>query len=370
MNRKELTEIRRRLRAEDSGITQFFGCYVNSLHQIISMFSVSTATMNETESGMYFDLIRKAISGTTGKNLVTIALEGNSPYQRMLNDIRQFGAKDADMRERFFKEIIDCAGMEGNYLILLALDNYDVPSRSASGELDRETSSAVFRYFICALCPVIDAEAKLAYISEDHEFHSNTVGQTVGAPNVGFMYPSFADRSTHLDRALYYIKNAADPHDAFAEGMFGTKRPMMDAERREAFQDALADTSDGACDFVAVQSLYHALREKTEEIKTSDNPEMDMLRPDDLRDMLEEGGMDETQAKALTASYGEAVGKNARLMPSAVMDSSKFRMETPEVKITVNPEMAALVKMRTIDGKRYILIPADGGVELNGIGVF
>ena len=45
-------------------------------------------------------------------------------------------------------------------------------------------------------------------------------------------------------------------------------------------------------------------------------------------------------------------------------------MVTPEVKITVAPELAPLVRMRTIDGKRYILIPADGGVELNGISVF
>lgn len=28
MNRKELTEIRRRLRAEDSTVTRFYGCYV------------------------------------------------------------------------------------------------------------------------------------------------------------------------------------------------------------------------------------------------------------------------------------------------------------------------------------------------------
>lgn len=370
MTRKELTEIRRRLKAAESAITQFHGCYVNGIHQIVSMFSVSVATMTETESGMYFDLLRKAISGVNGKNLVTVKMEKNGPYQRMLNDIRQFGAKDTNVRERFYKEIIEHADIDGNYLILLAFDNYDVPYRSAAGEVDRATSAAVFSYFICALCPVIDAEAKLAYISANHEFRSNTVGQTAGVPAAGFMYPSFDDRSSNLDKALYYMKSAADTHDGFAESMFGTKRPMLDAERREAFHDALTDATDGVCEFTSAQMLYQAMREKTEEIKTSENPEMDMLRPDDLEGILEESGIDGKKAKMLAASYGEAVGKNARLMPNAVMESGRFQMTTPDVKITVNPDMASLVKMRTIDGKRYILIPADGGVELNGLEVF
>ena len=355
---------------EDSAITRFYGCYVNSLHQIISMFSVSTATMNQTESGMYFDLIRKAVSGTAGKNLVTVRMEQDGEDQRLLDDVRSFAVQDPAVREKFYRKVIENAGMEGNYLILMAHDSYDVPFRSASGEYDRDASSGVFRYFICALCPVLDAESKLSYVSEEHEFHSNSVGQTVGAPVAGFLYPSFADRSTNLDKALYYMKNAADPHDELVEGLFGAERPMVDAERREAFHDAMADATDGTCDFTAAQALYQAMREKTEELKTSQSPEMDMLRPSDLRYILEEGGMDEGRAGALAAAYGEAVGKNAVLSPNAVMESGKFRMVSPEAKITVEPELAALVKMRTIDGRRYILIPVDGGVELNGISVF
>lgn len=369
MNRKELTELRRRLRAEDAAITQIFGCYVNSLHQIISEFTVSTALMNETESGMYFDLIRKAISGTTGKNLVTIPLERGGDHQRLLNDVRVYGAKDGATRERFFEKIIESAGMEGNFLILLAHDSYDVPVRSASGEQDRDASSAVFTYFVCAVCPVIDAEAQLAYSSAEQAFHSNTVGQTVGPPVCGFLYPSFADRSSNLDKTLYYMKNAAEPHDELVEALFGTERPMMDAERREAFSDALAEATEGACAFTAVQSLYQAMRDKTEELKASENPEMDMLRPGDLQDILEEGGLAGEKAAVFAAAFGEAVGKNARLMPSAVMDSGRFQVAAPEVRVTVSPELAPLVKLRTIDGKRYILIPTDGGVEVNGISV-
>ena len=39
------------------------------------------------------------------------------------------------------------------------------------------------------------------------------------------------------------------------------------------------------------------------------------------------------------------------------------------MKITLPGEFGYLVETREIDGRKYILIPADGGVEVNGIGV-
>ena len=39
------------------------------------------------------------------------------------------------------------------------------------------------------------------------------------------------------------------------------------------------------------------------------------------------------------------------------------------MKITVPPEYSYMVETRIIDGRRFILIPADDGVEVNGIPV-
>ena len=62
-------------------------------------------------------------------------------------------------------------------------------------------------------------------------------------------------------------------------------------------------------------------------------------------------------------------GDQSILNPINVMESKKFEMKTPEVKITLPGEFGYLVETREIDGRKYILIPADGGVEVNGIGV-
>ena len=55
--------------------------------------------------------------------------------------------------------------------------------------------------------------------------------------------------------------------------------------------------------------------------------------------------------------------------PANIIESRKFEVTTPEVKITIAPENSYLIETRVIGGRKYLLIPADEGVEVNGIGV-
>ena len=57
------------------------------------------------------------------------------------------------------------------------------------------------------------------------------------------------------------------------------------------------------------------------------------------------------------------------LNPKNIIESKKYEVTTPEVRITVAPENSYLLETRVINGRKYILIPADEGVEVNGIGV-
>ena len=92
MNDKEIGEIRRHLRRDRSNITRIYGCYVNDNKEIISRFSQSTGMMPENESDKYFALLRRALSGSIGKNLIDISFKtsqvGNSPEHQLLMELR------------------------------------------------------------------------------------------------------------------------------------------------------------------------------------------------------------------------------------------------------------------------------------------
>ena len=47
----------------------------------------------------------------------------------------------------------------------------------------------------------------------------------------------------------------------------------------------------------------------------------------------------------------------------------KFEIKTPDVVVHVDPERADLVETRVIDGRKCLVIPMEGEVELNGIRV-
>ena len=98
MNNKEIGEIRRRVRRDRSNMTAIYGCYVNDNQEIISEFSQSTGIMPENESEKYFNLMRRALSGSIGKNLIDITFKtsqvADSPEHKLLMELRQSKLKD------------------------------------------------------------------------------------------------------------------------------------------------------------------------------------------------------------------------------------------------------------------------------------
>ena len=84
---------------------------------------------------------------------------------------------------------------------------------------------------------------------------------------------------------------------------------------------------------------------------------------------MRDGGVDEEHVEAFGKKSDEDFGKGAELRPKNIVDPKKFELKTPDVSIKVSPEKKDLVETRVIDGVKFILVRADGGVELNGVNI-
>ena len=71
MNKKEVGEIRRRFKLERNNISHIYGCYVNSAKEIVSYIDESVAMLTQEETEKYLSLLRKSLSGTLGRNLMS-----------------------------------------------------------------------------------------------------------------------------------------------------------------------------------------------------------------------------------------------------------------------------------------------------------
>ena len=85
--------------------------------------------------------------------------------------------------------------------------------------------------------------------------------------------------------------------------------------------------------------------------------------------MLTYSGVKEEKVEAFCKKCEEDFGENAVLIPTNIIESKKFKIETPQVKITVDPEYTYSVETRVINGRKYLLIPADDAVCGNGINI-
>lgn len=370
---KEISEVRRHLRRDRSNITHIYGCYVNDNKEIISEFKQSVGMMPENESDKYFALLRRSLSGALGKNLIDITFKtsqvADSPEHKLLMDLRESRLEDEEKRLEFFQKIIDTVVLEGNYLILLGCDSYDVPFKSKDDSFQKDSSEEVYRFLLCCICPVKQTKANLHYIPEEKVFHDGAMNQMVSAPALGFLFPAFDNRSTNIYNALYYTHDTKGSQDALIEAIFNTPVPQPAAEQKKSFEALLTTALGEECSLDVVQTVHDQICQRIELHKESKVPEPLLISKEDVKEVLSSCGVSEEHVAKFSVDYDEVFGFEADLHPKNIIDNKHFELKTPDVVIKVDPTRSDLIETRVIGGVKYIMICADEEVEVNGVNI-
>ena len=370
---REVSELRRRFRADKSNITKLCGCYVSDKGEILTRFSTSIALMLEDEKEKVLSVLKKSLSGAIGKSLMEISFPTKQVMEgaehRLLRDVKDSRLEDEDACGKLYEKIIKTVSMETNYLILLAYDAYDVPFKGKDGSTFSEGSDQVFSYIVCSICPVKLSKSGLSFHVQDQEFHNSKTDWIVSAPELGFLFPAFDDRSSNLYGALAYTRDASDNHSKFVEIVFGAQAPMAATVQQETFQSMLGSALEEECSIKVVQAVHAQFSDMIEEHKQSKDKEPLMISKPEVNHMLKTCGVAEEKIKAFSDSVDDQFGEHADLRPKNLIDPGKFRINTPDVKIQVAPDKRDLVETRVIGGVKYILIRAEEGVEVNGVDI-
>ena len=370
---KEVGEIRRHLRRERSNITQLFGCFVNDNKEIITEFRLSTGIMPENESDKYFAILRKTLSGSIGRNLIDITFKtsqvADSPEHKLLMGLRESKCNDEELRMELYQKIIGSVVLEGNYLILLSCDSYDVPFRSKDDSRQSDNSDEVYTYILCTICPVKETKANLHYVPEEKVFHDGAMHQMVSAPALGFLFPAFDNRATNIYNALYYTRDVKSGQDALIEALFNTPVPQPAAQQKQTFEALLTTSLGEECSMDLVQTVHDELCQRIEMHKESKIPDPLLISKEDVKEVLSTCGVSEENLAKFSVEYDEAFGFEANLHPKNIIDSKRFEIKTPDVVIKVDPTRSDLIETRVIAGVKYIMICADEAVEVNGVNI-
>ncbi len=372
MNLKEVSELRRRWRPEKNAVSRIYGCLVNANKEIVADLDESLGIMSQEETEKYLGFLKKALSGTLGKNLIDIIFSTqqvmDSEEHRLLMELRSSQLKDGPVRQAFYQKVIESLDMGGSYLLLLAHDTYDVPHRDRDGEEREDASEEVFSYVLCCVCPLKLSKPELNYYPGDNEFHC-AVSQTVAPPELGFLFPAFDDRTANIYNALFYSRKPDELHQEFIDAVFHTEPPMSAAEQKETFQSVLSETLEDAFNVEVAQAVHEQLTDRITQHRESKNPEPLALTAREVGIILQDCGVVQERVDSFQARCDEQFGAGAALSPANLIDAGRFELKTAQAKVSVTPENSYLVETRVIDGKKYILVPAEEAVEVNGLAV-
>ena len=220
MTKKDILELKKRLSKTDCTITRMCGCYVDANRNKVVKLSETFLNLEDDEFYKYLDIARKCLSGNVGNNHLQLeySLQEEAPggKQQFLMGLRASELKNEDLLDRFYDLIIEHYEFPGNYLILLFRDAYDVMTKTSDNQ-KLDESEEVYEYLLCAICPVCLSKPGLGYREDENRIGARIRDWVVGAPDVGFVFPAFSDRSTDIHSLIYYIKDPKDSHPDFIE---------------------------------------------------------------------------------------------------------------------------------------------------------
>ncbi len=371
MIKQEINEIKRLYTPNNCSITRICGCYVDGEKNKKAEFAQSFLSLPEEEIFKYFELLRKALSGTPGKNLLDLefplASEAEGGTQESLLRLRDSKLADDLLLEEFYDKVIASYEYVGNYLILLIHDAYDVPGKTTDGLAMDDASDTVYEYILCAICPVNLSKPGLSYDAELGQFHNRIRDWIVAMPATGFLFPAFNDRGSDIHAALYYSKDPEEPQPEFVDNVLGAVLPLSAGSQKETFHSLIEETLGGDAEYEVVRSIHENLTEMIEEHK--EIPEPLTLDKGKVKDLFEKSGVEEGKLADFEKIYDAAAGEDTSLLVDNVASTKTFEVKTPDVVVRVNPGRADLVNTMTLDGKRCLVIELNDHVEVNGIAI-
>ena len=372
MTRKELNEIKSQYTLENCGILRLCGCYVDGERNKITQFNENFLNLPEEEKHKYFDIFKKTLSGTPGKNLVDMKFNvdayADEGARTFLMNLRDSGLKDDRLLNEFYDRIINNYSYVGNYLILLINQVYDIPAVTTDNiEMD-DASDEVYSYILCSICHVNLSKPGLGYDEEDNNFHDKKQNHMVDVPDVGFLFPAFNKRSADEDMTLFYTKDVSEFEDGLIDCLLDCAVPLPAKQQKETFTSLVNEALGEEADLEIVKNIHENLEQIIEE-KKQESPAPVMLDKTEIKDLLEKSGVKEEKLENFEEHFEMAAGEHGKLVASNVSSGKKFEVKTPDVVIKINSDKTDIVSTQVIDGRQCLVIQIDERLEVNGISV-
>ena len=401
----DVQELRRRLKKTECTFGRLCGCYVNSGKQIVTKFTEQFSELEEDEYYKYLEIAKKTFSGTLGANLLELEFDRSDSgieHQKYLLTLKDSKLANEELLDRLYEQVIEEYSYPGNYLIVVYHDVYDVPSKATSGE-DQDESTELYAYCVCAVCPVELAKPALGYKEDENRIGARERDWVVGLPDLGFVYPAFANRGSDVNAVMYYVKTGRPSHPEFIENVLGCVAQRTAAEDKLAFKNVVHDAfgedeeqADAA--FFQMQKTISAMVAEREEDESLPPVE---LTAEAVSGLAAEAEVPEKVREQIEKSYAHTFGEQPpaahNVLDSRLVEEGTVRAHTAaleqkvavlqqelaqhaaneideddvtwvtggsiNIELHVPEERAASIRTGIVEGRKCLLVPIEDDEE-------
>lgn len=371
MKKSEVLEIKKQFNHDNCTVSRICGCYIDGDKNIKTVFSDTFLTLPEEETFKYFEIFKKTLSGTLGKNLLDMEFPRDEEFKNSQNDflldLKNSELKDDKLLMQFYEQVIESYNYAENYLILLVHVAYDVPGVSKDNLSMDDASDEVYKYILCSICPVGLSKAGLSYQPDENKIGQRKQDWVVGMPLNGFLFPAFTDRSSDVNSILYYSKNPALIQDTLIDNLLGCTPPLTADVQKNTFNNIIEEALGDDCDYDTVRIIHEKLNQMVEESAEDLRPPV--IDKSELKSVLMDSGLKQEKVEVLDQKLSERDDLSAGLHLSNLVNTRGFEVKMPSVSIKVASDCADLIETKLVDGRKCIVIPITDEVELNGVSI-
>lgn len=373
MNKKELGELKKQLKYDNDklylkGIQEGYGRCNDGEPVVRFTRLINGETLEKEEGELYFDIFKKSLSGTYGKNLIEYGFDNGDPQAKKLQETFFDYKNGSLLKEEEFQALVQELLVKGDYrnpvYITAGIFEYAAPGLNANNEILEENS--VFRFMIVAV-----SEAKLTEIGLYYNHQTNEVQrkvndemQIVPQPLDAFLYPSFSGRASDVNHFLYHSKTAKKPNIELIEEYFHIPFISSAPEQTEGFAKVIADVFPKGMETKTALKFHENLSDYIAE--NSEEYSMVMMDKSRIKDLLVASGAREENMRFFDSSFTKIL-EDQEVAAINLMEKGKVSLKAPSISISIKDDALEHVKTRNIDGHNCLVIEMDDGLEISGL---
>ena len=380
IQKRDVLELRRRMTKNGCTIDRVCGCYVSGGKDVVLKFTESFSDLPEEEFYKYLEIAKKAMSGSLGGNLLELKFqkgETGDERQKYLYALKKSKLENEELLDRLYEKIIESYAYGENYLILVFHDVYDVISKTKDRR-NLEESSETYEYMICAVCPVDFSKPGLSYREEENRIGVCDRNWVVGAPDLGFTYPAFANHGADSSIVMYYVKTGKDSHVEFVEDVLGCVAQRTAGEEKKAFQaviqDSFEDKQQGESVFLKVQKTLSEMTLPDPDADEEEGPPITLTKAT-MAEVMAQVDLKEEDVSIIQAAFeyhfGDTPPTAQNVVDKKLVEESVQRIRTLELegqvtdlKEQINVKEKALTEAKATVKAQEAALVAAGQVDL------